>query len=574
MVEAPTRAGHAGFAPALRAILATLHPRRRRQFTIVTLLTIANAAADMLFVASAMMFLAVLSAAPLPASLGTWLGAPQGQSQIAHAVMLFAGSALIANAVRLLFLWMSEAFVTNVAHELTVEVQRRVIAQPYIYHVAHHSSVHITALEKVQLLAFRIFHQWFQGVAAAATGGAILGLLVAIDPIPSLAAFVGFLVLYLVIARLSGRRLAANSVRLGRAYDERVRTIQESLGAIRDLIIDHSREALLDEFRRADARLASAQASTRFVAGAPRYVVEAAAVLLLAMLAALLASRANALVLIGGIALGGMRVLPLLQTAYRSWATMTASRSITDDVLALLSLPLPVAEPAPDPLPFQHSIRIDDLTFTYPGRTDPALAGVSLSIERGQRVALVGETGSGKSTLADLVMGLLLPNSGRIQVDGTPLEPGNLRAWQRNLAHVSQTVFLADASIARNIAFSIPDEPPDMARVVQAAAEAGIADFIGSLSDGYDTTVGERGARLSGGQRQRIALARALYKNVPLLILDEATNALDEETEARILDNLFARPDRTVLVIAHRPSAVRDCDLVIRLSEGRVVKDG
>jgi ATP-binding cassette subfamily B protein len=557
----------------LRAILAALHPRRRRQLTLVTLLTIANAAAELLFVALAMLFLAALSGAPftVPAPLGDWLGGARDQPHIVLAAMAFAGSALVANTVRLLFLWLSETYVTSVTHELAVNVQRRVFAQPYAYHVAHHSSAHVAALEKVQILAFRIFNQWFQGVAAVATGGAIFGLLLFVDPIPALAAFVGFLLLYLVIAHLSGGRLAANSARLGRAYDARVRIIQESLGAIRDLIIDHSQQAQLEEFRKADARLASAQASTRFVAGAPRYIVEAAAVLLLAVLAALLASRASALVLIGGIALGGMRVLPLLQTAYRSWATMTANRSITDDVLALLRLPLPVDGPEPDPLPFAHSVRIEGVTFRYPGRPAPALDGVSATIERGQRVALVGETGSGKSTLADLVMGLLQPESGSIQVDGTPLDAGNLRAWQRNLAHVSQTVFLADASIARKIAFSIPNEPPDMIRVRQAAADAGIAGFIDTLADGYDTTVGERGARLSGGQRQRIAIARALYKETPLLILDEATNALDEATEARVLANLFAMRDRTILIIAHRPSAIRDCDLVVRLADGRVV---
>jgi ATP-binding cassette, subfamily B, bacterial PglK len=194
-------------------------------------------------------------------------------------------------------------------------------------------------------------------------------------------------------------------------------------------------------------------------------------------------------------------------------------------------------------------------------------------MRRGQRIALVGETGSGKSTLADLLMGLLTPESGRILVDGHPLVPADIRSWQRNIAHVSQSIFLADASIARNIAFSVADELPDIARVRDAAAKAGISAFIESLPGGYETIVGERGARLSGGERQRLGIARALYKNAPLLVLDEATNALDEETEAKVLDRVFADKERTIVIITHRQSALRRCDQVVRLHDGRRVDD-
>jgi ABC-type multidrug transport system fused ATPase/permease subunit len=265
--------------------------------------------------------------------------------------------------------------------------------------------------------------------------------------------------------------------------------------------------------------------------------------------------------------------MPLLQQAFASWATLAANRSVVSQVLGLLSLPLPGPQEASDPLSFDRSVRLTDVSYAYPTRSSPAVDAVSLEIKRGEHLGLAGETGSGKSTLADLMMGLLPPRSGSIAIDGVRLDPGTVDGWRRNIAHVSQSIFLADASIARNIAFSIAEERLDVERVRRAAAEAEIADFIETLADSYETIVGERGVRLSGGQRQRIAIARALYKGAPLLVLDEATNALDPETEARVLANIFGDENRTVLIVAHRPSAMKHCDRVIRLCDGRIVSE-
>jgi ATP-binding cassette, subfamily B, bacterial PglK len=527
-------------------------------------------------VAAAMLFLtalAVQSGAALPPFFAGWLGSLPPSRQVAVAALAFAGSAVAANLVRILFLRLSEKFTAYVAHELTMAVHSRVFAQPYDYHVRHHSSELLGSLEAVQLLAFNLIHQWLQSVAALATGVAFAWLLVAIDPLPAMAAFAVLGLFYLLVARLASRQLRWNSGVVGRAYGERIRKVQESLGAIRDLKIDHSESAQLEDLRQANARYAEASASTAFIAGSPRFVIEGGAVLLIAALAALLSSKGDggALLLVGGIALGGLRLLPLLQQAYRSWAMTAANRGIMAQVVELLSLPMPDDRShSVTPLALRASVSLEHISYRYPERAEPALEYVTLEIERGSRVALVGETGSGKSTLADVTMGLLRPHSGVVRVDGTVLGEDRIRDWQANIAHVSQSVFIADASIARNIGFSVPESCLDMARVRAAATRAEIAEFIGSLPDGYETVVGERGVRLSGGQRQRIALARAIYKDAPFMVLDEATNALDEETESKVLANLFADRTRTILVIAHRPSAVAHCDKVVKLAGGSV----
>ena len=560
----------------LRTLLNAMSANHRRRFWLLTLLTLANAAADLALVASSIWFLAALAGGDnLPASLARWLPEVGAGRAIESAALLFAGSAVVANALRLLQLRLSESLVASVAHELTVELQRRVFAQPYDYHVRHHSSEVLASLETGRLLATSIIHQWLQALAALATGLALLFLLFRIDPLPALVALALLALFYLAVAKVAGQRLARNSMILGRAYGERIGKVQESLGAIRDLKIDHSERAQLEDFRRADARFAQATTSTAFIAGAPRFVIEAGAILLVAVLAVwMTAGGANsALPLIGGMAVGGIRLLPLLQTAYRSWVSMAANRAIYGQVEALLALPLPqeLHEPM-QPLAFRAAITLEDVTFCYPERAEPVLRGVSMTIENGSRVALVGETGSGKSTLADIFMGLLRPQQGRVAVDGMPVDDGNMPAWQRNIGHVSQNIFLADASIARNIAFSLGDAAIDMDRVRHAAEAARILDFVDSLPEGFATEVGERGVRLSGGQRQRIAIARALYKNAPFLVLDEATNALDQDTEREVLASIFADKARTIVIIGHRPSAVASCDTVFRLAEGRPTK--
>jgi len=227
-------------------------------------------------------------------------------------------------------------------------------------------------------------------------------------------------------------------------------------------------------------------------------------------------------------------------------------------------------------LPLLDRIRVDNVSFAYASRRGPALQNISFDIPCGARIALIGKTGSGKSTLADLLMGLIEPAEGRITVDGVPLTHDNRRNWQRSIAHVPQAIFLADASIERNIAFGVPADAIDRKRVIDAARKAQLDEFVHALPEGYDTHVGERGVRLSGGQRQRLGIARAIYKEASVLVLDEATSALDDATEAAVMEALDQLGDegRTIILIAHRLSTVSRADIVVRLDNGRLAELG
>lgn len=282
---------------------------------------------------------------------------------------------------------------------------------------------------------------------------------------------------------------------------------------------------------------------------------------------------AATLPILGVLALGAQRLLPLMQQLYGNWSVVAGSKAALVDVLALLEQPLPVEadHPEPEPLTLKQDIRFDNVSFRYGSNSPWVLDDINLTIAKGARVGFIGSTGSGKSTALDLLMCLLEPVRGRILVDEQPIGLELRRAWQRTVAHVPQAIFLADATIAENIAFGISPDQIDHRRVRKAAEQARIAGFIECRPDGYGAVVGERGVRLSGGQRQRIGIARALYKEASILVFDEATSALDNETEQAVMQAIESlSQDLTLLIIAHRVTTLKNCTQIVELSDGGI----
>jgi len=398
---------------------------------------------------------------------------------------------------------------------------------------------------------------------------------VAIDPWVALVTIITFGGAYVAISVATRASLTANSHAQAVSARVRVQNVQEGLGAIRDVLLDHSQPYYLDSYRDADWAMRQLQARAEMIGSFPMYVIHAAGMAGVAGLAYVLVSRQGgigaALPVLGALAVGAQRLLPALQQTYASFVQMQNHVAGFRTVLDLLDQPAPDADrPRAAPAAFSQSIALDRCCFRYQPDLPLVLRDVSLEIHRGDRVALVGPTGSGKSTLADILMGLLPPTSGRLLIDGREVDSG---AWQANIAHVPQSIFLADTSIAENIALGIPAGKVDRKRLESAARQAQIADFIESLPKAYATTVGERGVRLSGGQRQRIGIARALYKQAPVLVFDEATSALDDATEKALMDTLAGLSrSLTIIMIAHRLSTTAYCDRVITVSGGSLAE--
>lgn len=551
---------------------------RRRQFYGVSVLMIAGAIAEMSTIGSVLPFLAELAGdrQQVAAPILDRLAAATGGNHLIGYASLFIAVSVVAACLRLLLSWSTQKFALGFGHDLAVEIQHRVIHQPYSYHVGQNSSRLLASLEKGQILTSGVLLQVMQAASALVMGLFITAALFLVDARAAGIAAVSFGLSYYIVSRLASPTLALNSEMLGSAYDRRIQIIQETLGGIRDVILDQSQAAHLEKFRDIDDRFMRARLSSGFLSAAPRFIIEATAMVVIAILAVILSRGgegfAAALPVLGALALGGLRLIPLLQQLYQAWSGIAANRSIADDVIMLLELPLPEEHDA-SPLPFTRSIRMAGVSFQYPERSHSALDNIDLEIIRNSRTALVGRTGSGKTTLADLLMGLIEPNAGTILVDAIPLTGATRQSWQRDIAHVPQSIFLSDDSIARNIAVSKSAQGIDMDRVREAARIADLDDFIASLPHGLDTRVGERGVRLSGGQRQRLGIARAVYKNAPILILDEATNALDSETELAVMHALdeLQKLGRTIIVISHRQTSLRGCDRVVHLDHGRIV---
>jgi len=565
-----------------------LTQRRQRQFGLLMGLMLVSAFAEIVSLGAVLPFLGILVAPdrvfghPIVADVALGLGITSADQLVLPLTIAFAAAALIAGAIRILLLWVSTRLACASGADLSVEVYRRTLYQPYRVHVARNSSEVISGItNKVNGVVFGVLLQLLMLVSSTVLLVAIMLALIALDPMVASVAAVGFGASYALIAWVSRRWLHQNSQRISYEQTQVVKALQEGLGGIRDVLLDGTQPVYCDIYRQADYPLRRAQGSNVFIGGSPRYIMETLGMALIAALAYALSRQvggiATALPVLGALALGAQRLLPALQHIYSAWASIAGGHASLAETIALLDQPLPaeLLQPAPAPLPFQYAIHFDAVRFRYTGDGPWVLDGLNLSIPKGARVGFVGSTGSGKSTTLDLLMGLLMPTEGELLVDGQPISGTRVRAWQRSIAHVPQSIYLADTTLAENIAFGVPPDIIDLDRVRQAARQAQIADFIESSPEGYSAVVGERGIRLSGGQRQRIGIARALYKQASVLVFDEATSALDNATEQSVMDEIEGlNRDLTILLIAHRLTTVRRCDTIVELKHGQVVAQG
>lgn len=494
----------------------------------------------------------------------------------------FAVGALFSGVARMILVWAQTRLGHAIGADFSISIYRRTLYQPYAVHVARNSSEVIAAISNK---ANSVVHETLLPALAILSSGlmllTILVVLVAIEPVAATAAIACFGTIYALVILVTKKRLERDSQRISLEQNQVIKALQEGLGGIRDVLIDGTQATYCNIYRSADLPLRRAAANIQIIAITPRFAIEALGMVLIAVLAFSLAGRSDGfsetIPVLGALALGAQRLLPVLQQAYSSLSTIRGGQASLRDALDLLDQPLPAHADAPSVavIPFQHSIKLNRLAFRYTPKALWVLQELDLIIPKGSRVGFMGATGSGKSTLLDIIMGLLHPTEGSLAIDGVVITPQNHRGWKTHIAHVPQAIFLADTTIAENIAFGVPSDQIDHPRVRKCAQEAQIAQTIESWDLQYNTRVGERGVRLSGGQRQRIGIARALYKQADVIVFDEATSALDNDTERsimQVIENLSK--ELTVLIVAHRLSTLKNCTHIVELGDGRIKRIG
>ena len=572
----------------LKRLWCHITVRRRTQISVLFVLMVAVSLSEIAAIGTVLPFLVVLSS---PQSVFTnvhlqplieFFVISESNQLLALLTVIFITATLLSGVLRLLLLYVQTRLSHAIGVDVSADIYRRTLYQPYAVHISRNSSEVISAmLNKAHAIVGHAVIPWLTIFSSLLMLAAILMTLFAIDPIIASSSFVGFGLIYVAVIFFTRRRLAIDSARINHKQNEALKIIQEGLGGIRDVLIDGTQNIYSKAYRNADAPLRRAMANIQIISATPRYCIEAMGMALIAGLAYSLASRAgglgSAIPVLGTLALGAQRLLPVLQQGYAAWTMIKGGQVSLNDALELLDQPLPeyAILPPPAPMSFQCGIELRNLSFRYSADGPWVLRDLNLSIPKGARVGFIGTTGSGKSTLSDVVMGLLEAEEGFLAIDGMPLSAQNRRAWQAHIAHVPQSIFLADVRIAENIAFGVPLDAIDLDRVRRAAQLAKISETIESWTKGYDTLVGERGIRLSGGQRQRIGIARALYKQADVIVLDEATSALDNDTEKEVmhsLENLGDRP--TMLIVAHRLTTLRNCTHIVELNNGQVARIG
>jgi len=460
-------------------------------------------------------------------------------------------------------------------HSISLRLLSKYLHQPYEFFLSRNTSeLNKNVLSEVDLLLTSMMLPLAQMFAQGAIVLAMALLIFIYNPL--MAASVLFLVsiLYGIIYGLVGKRLARIGQEGEKANRERFQACNEVLSGIKDVKITHSIPTYLAKFNQSSRLFSRHHAANDTISQTPLYMVEAAGYSGLIGIAILLMLRSDdisqVLPALGLYGFAAYRILPAAQIIYRGIARLRFSTAALNRLHADFRL-TEIIETSPGQLLRPHKeIRLENISFAYPGnRENWVINNLNLTIPINTSLGIIGKSGAGKSTLMDILLGLLHPQQGRMTVDDIELNSNNIHSWQSAIGYVPQHIYLADASVAENIAFGLPKETINLEAVKKAAKTAQIHDFIeAELEKGYDTFVGERGIRLSGGQRQRIGIARALYRDPPVLLMDEPTSALDADTEAE-LDNALEQLSgkKTVIVIAHKKSSLKNCTQIISVAD-------
>jgi len=581
---------------SVRQLHAMLSPSEKRGALKLLSLMGTLALLEATGVASIMPFLAILSSPDLIetnsalAKLSAWTGVTSADQLLILTgafVFVLVVSALVLQA---LVVWAQYRYAGNLMHSWSCRIVETYLQQPYEWFLARHSSeFSASTINEVNQVIYHAVLPLLLIASNALVAIAVFAFLLIIDPVLAITTVVVLAGAYVTTYRFLRTRIVQAGESWLDSNQGRYHVLAEAFTGIKEVKVLHAEKSFARQFDSVSRRMCDAMIRYKVVGQVPSFALQAIVFggMLLVVLYVLATSGgfAAGLPIIGLYAFAGYKMMPALQRIYVQFSEMEFSS------VALGSLEGPlrfVRDPASGVETFEagqetgtrirltEQLEFRDLVYRYPGSDLPTLKRMSFAIRAGSKVGIVGSTGSGKTTTVDLILGLLRPSSGSVLVDGKEIEDAQLRPWQASIGYVPQVIFLADTSLAGNIAFGVPKERIDLGRVEAVSKLASLHSFVvDEFPDRYESRTGERGVRLSGGERQRVGIARALYHDPDVLILDEATSALDNVTERLVMEAVDGlAPSKTVIIIAHRLSTVKNCDTIFFLEDGVVSAQG
>lgn len=580
-----------GLLDALKKVRDLLPARQRRQAIWLFLLMTVVGCLETVGIASILPFIVVASRPETLRGEGLLADIYRATGLSSeHQFLILLGAAvflllLISNIVKAFSSWKTFSYTNLFGQTIAERLIRSYLSQPYDYFLGRNSSeLGKNVLSEVQEVVQDVIQPGMIVAARSIVVIFLAGLLIVSDPYLAVTAVLVFGGAYGILYVFTRARASRQGIKRVQANRERFHTVAEAFSGIKEVKLRGLEHAYASRFAASARRYAKLQAANQTLSQVPRYALEVLAfgsvVLLVIYLLATRDGMAEALPVIALYAFAGYRLLPNVQEIFGGLARMRFTKPALDSLhrdFAAKTAEFHETESPVAPMAVTQSISLKDVSYRYPSGEKPAVSGIDIVIPKGARVGFVGPTGSGKSTIVDVLVGLLRPTTGTLQIDGVDLETSaQLRAWRSAIGYVPQRIFLADDTVAANIAFGDRSATPEMARVERAARIAQIHEFVvTALPEKYETKVGENGVRLSGGQQQRLGLARALYNAPTVVIFDEATSALDNKTEDEVmaaLDQLDS--DCTVIMIAHRLRTLAKCSIVFEVSGGRIIRTG
>ena len=495
------------------------------------------------------------------------------------------GIIIASNFILAFSLWLKIRFVCRKNHNLSLLLLKKYLSLPYVYFLDKHSAdLSKNILAEVEQITVSMFMPLLSLITSGMMTIVIFITLIIVNPVVALTAIILFTLFYGITFFYLRNSLKEKSEKRLKENRGRFTSVGEAVGGIKDIKALGREKYFLERFSEHSISFSRLQAWSSVVSNVPRYVIEIIAfggiiILILALMARGESGR-QIIPMVSFFVFAGYRLMPALQDIFRSFTCFQFNKVVLDkiykDVNEKGSQYFPREIELPERFSFQNNIAFNNVSFLYPNKKEYVLKDINFQVKKGTSIGIIGSTGGGKTTLVDIVLCLLTPNKGSIEVDGVEIKEENIRNWQRNIGYVPQQIYMSDDTITRNIAFGIPEENIDIEQVKQVAKIANIDTFIEKeLPQGYDAFVGERGVRLSGGQKQRIGIARALYHDPEVLILDEATSSLDGITEKAVLkamDNVAKL--KTVIIVAHRLKTVEHCDMLYLLDKGEIIAQG